>query len=871
MKTLMILTAALTASIASAVTYPIVDTGQTTAFGTDKGQDAHYFANAPSYTDNGNGTVTDNVTGLMWTQDPGAKMTFNKAVAGASKCKVGGYTDWRLPTIKELYSLIQLNGTDPDPMSTDTSGLKPFIDDSVFKFTYGKEEDGDRIIDSQFATSTKYVSTTMRGAETMFGVNFADGRIKGYGIEDPRGRGAKTFYVLYVRGNPDYGKNKFKDNGDETVTDKATGLTWMQADSGKGMDWPTALEYAEDMEFAGHSDWRLPNAKELQSIIDYTRSPDTTGSAAIDPMFDATEIINEGGKKDYAHYWTSSSHLSTRGSDTAVYFAFGRSLGFMKDRRTGEYTLMDVHGAGSQRSDPKVGDAAKFPHGRGPQGDVIRIENMVRLVRGGGVEKMEQDSAIENPPAQVRRGRPAGNQQPDRPRGGGQAARGSQGSRPRDKVRSRDTEFNEKFPEGSTWADSLQLYNADRELVAANSIFDAEYTVVVGGCLTCPEYRNSYPEIEAVAADYRDKGVQFYFLYQSLTHPENWGFVQPTSIQERFAQVEYAKELLQTSIPWLTDTMDNEMKQSFAMAPNSQFVFDRDGRIVHRDSWGRGSSLRESLEKLVGPSDRITTVADLNLPQFGRKTSSANGLLEPLRLDGVAVPLRVTAGGEEANAKDIKSRDYGESNRYAKLRPEADQQLIQTGTGQLYLGFRQDPVLGGAWNNLATPPKYRVTANGATVTPAMAESPELSVESDTEPREFLVDVKNWKAGTPIKVEIQYFACNKEKGWCEAVEQEFTVWLEEDATAGKVAGRSHFPGGSGQGGRGGQSQRQGGQNQRRGQNPGGSFMERGDRNGDGKVAKDEFRGPAEHFGHLDKNGDGFITEDEAPTGPPPGRR
>jgi hypothetical protein len=41
----------------------------------------------------------------------------------------------------------------------------------------------------------------------------------------------------------------------------------------------------------------------------------------------------------------------------------------------------DVHGAGSQRSDPKAGDPANFPQGRGPQGDAIRIYNFVRLVR----------------------------------------------------------------------------------------------------------------------------------------------------------------------------------------------------------------------------------------------------------------------------------------------------------------------------------------------------------------------------------------------------------------------------------------------------------------------------------------------------------
>ncbi len=441
-----------------------------------------------------------------------------------------------------------------------------------------------------------------------------------------------------------------------------------------------------------------------------------------------------------------------------------------------------------------------------------------------------------------------------------------QRSRPRDLVRQRDIRFKEKFPEGSVLPDSLELYNIDRELVAANSIFEAEYTVIVGGCLTCPEYRNSYPEIEAVAADYRDKGVQFYFLYQTLTHPENWGFVQPTSLQERFAQVEYAEEYLQTSIPWLTDTMDNEVKQYFVMTPNWQFIFDHDGKIVHCDSWGRGSSLRESLEKLVGPSDKITTVADLNLPQFGRHNlSSANLLTEPKRLEGVAVPLRVEAGGDEASTEDIKSRNFEEYNRYVKLRPEADQQLIQTGTGQLYLGFRQDPVLGAAWNNLATPPRYRVIADGVTMTPAMAESPKLSVESDNEPREFLVDVKNWKAGKPIMVQLQYFACNEEKGWCEAVEQEFTVWLEKDETAGMVSGRTHFPGGARQtarGGRQGQPQRQ---SPRRGQTQGGSFMDRSDANGDGKVTKDEFRGPAEHFGRLDKNGDGYISSDEAPTG------
>ncbi|MEM9159832.1 MAG: sulfatase-like hydrolase/transferase, partial [Verrucomicrobiota bacterium] len=134
-----------------------------------------------------------------------------------------------------------------------------------------------------------------------------------------------------------------------------------------------------------------------QSIIDYTRSPGKTDSAAIDPIFDATPIKNEGGNKDFAHYWTSTTHLKSRGSQNgAVYFAFGRSLGWMQNRRTGELTLMDVHGAGSQRADPKVGDASRFPQGRGPQGDVVRIQNMVRLVRGGEVALLESGPPLES-------------------------------------------------------------------------------------------------------------------------------------------------------------------------------------------------------------------------------------------------------------------------------------------------------------------------------------------------------------------------------------------------------------------------------------------------------------------------------------------
>ncbi len=343
------------------------------------GQDANYSTET-NYTNNGDGTITDNITGLTWQQDPGDKITYDEAVSGAASFNLAGYSDWRLPSIKELYSLIIFSGIDPSGYNgSSTSGLVPFIDTNYFDFEYGNSNAGERIIDAQFATSSLDVGdSNFGGGNLMFGVNFADGRIKGYPTGPRPGQTTgKTFFVIYVRGNENYGANNFSDNGNGTITDAATGLMWMQNDSGKGMNWQEALQYAEEKTFAGYSDWRLPNIKELQSIVDYTRAPGTSNSAAIDPVFSCTEITNEGGQKDYPYYWSGTTHENMQNGGSAAYISFGRALGYFND------TWQDVHGAGAQRSDPKTGDASEWPTGHGPQGDAIRIVNYVRLVRNG--------------------------------------------------------------------------------------------------------------------------------------------------------------------------------------------------------------------------------------------------------------------------------------------------------------------------------------------------------------------------------------------------------------------------------------------------------------------------------------------------------
>jgi len=364
--------------------YPIVDTDLETFYtnlaitsapsenDAFYGQDANYTGNNPSYTNNNDGTITDNVTGLMWEQDMGEKHTFEEAFDKAAESSLGGHSDWRVPTIKELYSLIQFTG-----MVKGEQAIDLFIDVDYFNQPLGNTSIGEHEIDAQTWSSTEYVGLTMISDETVFGVNFVDGRIKGYPKYKKNNGSANTMYFRMVRGNIDYGKNIFVDNGDGTVSDYATGLLWQKADDGKGRDWEESLAYAENLELAIYSDWRLPNAKELQSIVDYSRSSQTTNSPAINPIFETTEINDpDGNAGQYPFFWTSTTHLDgVNPYSGAVYIAFGEGQGKMNG------TLMDVHGAGCQRSDPKSGDMNDYPQYFGPQGDVRYVYNFVRRVR----------------------------------------------------------------------------------------------------------------------------------------------------------------------------------------------------------------------------------------------------------------------------------------------------------------------------------------------------------------------------------------------------------------------------------------------------------------------------------------------------------
>ena len=324
------------------------------------GQDAQFTGAAFDFTDNGDGTVTDNVTGLIWEQSPNSgPSSWPEAQDYCDVLTLNGLDGWRMPYLKELFSISNFSAGWP---YLDTTYFALTVNDSISK-------------DEQYWADNYYVGKTVEGQyDAAFGVNHATGHIKAYPalVTGPMGK-----YVRCVSGEM-YLINDFADNGDGTITDNATALMWAHADSGEGMDWETSLAYAQEMneaDYLGYSDWRLPNVKELQSIVDYDYAPDaqdaTYDGPALNPMFSVSEIINEVGELDYPYFWTSTSARFQASGDFhyAWYVAAGRAV---------DASGNDSHGAGAVRFDVKV------EGGPGGEGDE-RVYNYVRLVRGGDV------------------------------------------------------------------------------------------------------------------------------------------------------------------------------------------------------------------------------------------------------------------------------------------------------------------------------------------------------------------------------------------------------------------------------------------------------------------------------------------------------
>lgn len=298
-------------------------TGQTASYaeGDDGKMQAGVVWPSPRFADNGDGTITDGLTGLMWLKDANCfgKMRWQDgldAVAGFNGNPSGydcqdytaGYTDWRLPNVNELESLVNAGKL----VNAAWLGENGFVDlqpDYYWSSTTMAKNNGDVSHAYVVGMSGGNIHTFNKTPDTMYVLPVRAG---GGPCTSVAQTGQSTSYkpgddgVLQagiVRPSP-----RFKDNKDGTVTDNLTGLMWLKDANcfGRGR-WDNTLSRVSALNAnpagcgcseygAGYTDWRLPNRRELASLVDRGQF------APVLPLGNPFVNVQLG------NYWSSTSH-----------------------------------------------------------------------------------------------------------------------------------------------------------------------------------------------------------------------------------------------------------------------------------------------------------------------------------------------------------------------------------------------------------------------------------------------------------------------------------------------------------------------------------------------------------------------------------
>ena len=271
-----------------------------------RGQDGEFQKGVPwpnpRFFDNLDGTVTDELTGLMWTKNAnpaGNTMGWTQALDYVAHMNLGtyGYTDWRVPNVNELESLINYQTADPWGWLSSQG------------FTNAQT--------GYYWSSTNSPSGTL--VDVMNGIiTYAGGNNYAWPVRSgqcgvdtsviclPK-TGQTAIYYWDDDGDLQQGVTwpnpRFVDNLDGTVTDELTGLMWTKnADPLGYVSWKSSLLYAKTLNTGGNTDWRIPNAKELRSLIDYSQY-----SPAL-PMGHPFTNVQVGLSNPY---WSSTTDPST--------------------------------------------------------------------------------------------------------------------------------------------------------------------------------------------------------------------------------------------------------------------------------------------------------------------------------------------------------------------------------------------------------------------------------------------------------------------------------------------------------------------------------------------------------------------------------
>lgn len=281
---------------------------------------------ARSYTDNGNSTISDNATGLMWEKcnyglsgascatGSATKVAWSTATSTCETAVTGGHSDWKLPNINELATLIDYAPADPDPSINATYFPNTKSDDYTWSSTqdiYARPGawtitfyDGQQSTDPVTATNyIRCVRVEASPASSAAAQPLATGQTLCFNDEPfPTGKGFET--PCAPTGQDGYYQagtaHSYTNNNDGTISDNATGLMWQRCaygnigtycdnfdpnDTGPAT-FSDAVNICSSATTGGYTDWRLPNINELRSLIDYHRFVYTSNDKiGLDPIY----------------------------------------------------------------------------------------------------------------------------------------------------------------------------------------------------------------------------------------------------------------------------------------------------------------------------------------------------------------------------------------------------------------------------------------------------------------------------------------------------------------------------------------------------------------------------------------------------------
>ena len=200
--------------------------------------------------------IKDDVTGLTWWLTGGEGTYANMKEKCSEYSGYGEIEDWRLPTPQEVATLSDLGmlyGNKIDPLYFGELYSDTYLPQSK---SYG--------YDLILTSVENYFYLLQYGVIANIG---------GSNLEETRSE--IDGYLMCVSGEK-YGEvstetySTVTENGKEMILDSSMNLFW-QKEPVKKATWKEALDYCENLEYAGHNDWRLPNKNELLSLVDYSK------------------------------------------------------------------------------------------------------------------------------------------------------------------------------------------------------------------------------------------------------------------------------------------------------------------------------------------------------------------------------------------------------------------------------------------------------------------------------------------------------------------------------------------------------------------------------------------------------------------------